>query len=140
MKFHAYCYDRTGGHLGRRMAGVPTLLLRTVGRRSGEPRTSPLVYAADGATYVVVASNNGSDRPPGWLFNLEASDDVGLQVGRRRCRATARVLSRGDADYDRCWQLVNSVNRGRYDRYQAKTTRPIPLVVLSPTEHDTGRS
>ena len=63
MRLHEAIYIRTDGRVGRRMIGVPTLLLRTTGRRSGLPRTVALVYAEDGDCYVLVASNHGWDRP-----------------------------------------------------------------------------
>jgi deazaflavin-dependent oxidoreductase (nitroreductase family) len=107
-------------------------MLRTTGRRTGEPRTSALVYARDGRDYLVVASNGGADRPPGWLFNVEAKPDVEFQVGRRRFPATARVVTAGDASYPRLWEAVNANNHGRYRRYQTRTDRKIPVVVITP--------
>ena len=73
---HERIYKATDGRLGHRMVGVPTLLLRTTGRRSGAIRTNGLVYARDGEDYLVVASNGGSDRPPAWLYNLTADPKV----------------------------------------------------------------
>jgi len=131
LKLHQFLYERSDGRTGHRMIGVPTLLLRSTGRRSGAPRCNALVYATDGSSYVLVASNGGSDQAPGWLFNVRAEPAVEVQVGRRRIPAQARVLERGDADYDRLWRLVNDNNHGRYDAYQAGTRRPIPLVVVS---------
>jgi deazaflavin-dependent oxidoreductase (nitroreductase family) len=92
----------------------------------------PLVYARDGADYVLVASNNGSDRSPGWLFNVEASPEVQLQDGPVRLLGTARVMPSGDPGYPRLWRLVNETNHGRYDGYQARTSRKIPVVVITP--------
>ena len=129
---HQAIYDLTDGRLGHRMLGVPCLLMRTTGRRTGRSRTSALVYARDGGDYVVVASLGGSDHPPAWLHNVRADPDVGVQVGRERFPAVATVVERGEADHDRLWRSVNDVNRTRYDRYQAKTDRPIPLVRLTP--------
>jgi deazaflavin-dependent oxidoreductase (nitroreductase family) len=129
---HQRLYERTGGRLGHRLIGVPSALLRTTGRRSGEPRTSALVYARDGRDYLVVASNGGADRPPGWLFNVEAKPDVELQVGRLRFPATARVVTAGDPSYPRLWEAVNANNHGRYLRYQTRTERKIPVVVITP--------
>jgi deazaflavin-dependent oxidoreductase (nitroreductase family) len=114
------------------MVGVPTLLLRSTGRRTGEERCNALVYAEDGANYVLVASNGGSDHPPGWLFNLREKPEADIQIERRRTPVTARVLERGDEDYERLWRLVNDNNHARYDTYQTQTARPIPLVVVSP--------
>jgi F420H(2)-dependent quinone reductase len=129
---HQRIYERTDGRIGHRLIGVPSALLRTKGRRTGQVRTSALVYARDGADYVVVASNGGSDRPPGWLFNIQAEPDVEIQVGRRRTAATARVVTAEDPGYPRLWKLVNDHNHGRYNGYQAKATRKIPVVVVTP--------
>jgi F420H(2)-dependent quinone reductase len=128
---HQAVYDLTDGRAGHRMLGVPCLLLRTTGRRTGKSRTSALVYARDGDDYLVVASLGGSDHPPAWLHNVRADPHVGVQVGRERFAAVATVVERGSADYAPLWKAVNEVNRGRYDRYQAKTSRPIPVVKLS---------
>ena len=133
LKFHNAVYQGTNGLIGHHMIGVPCLMLRTTGRRSGKERTSSLVYAEDGDSYVVTASNGGSDRPPGWLHNVRAKPDVEIQLGRKRQPATARVLDSGDADYERLWRLVNEKNHGRYDQYQKKTDRPIAMVVLTPS-------
>jgi deazaflavin-dependent oxidoreductase (nitroreductase family) len=133
LAFHQFLYERTDGRIGHRMIGPTTLLLRTTGRRSGAQRTNALVYAADGGNYIVVPSNGGDDRPPAWLFNLTAQPSVELQIGRERRPATARVLEQGDPDFERLWRLVNEHNRDRYDGYQAKTARRIPLVALTPS-------
>lgn len=132
MRFHESVYVRTDGRIGARLIGVPTLLLRTKGRRSGQIRTVALIYARDGGSFVLVASNHGLEVPPAWLLNIGADPHVEIQVGRRRSAATARVVGRGDADYPRLWKLVNDGNHHRYDSYQARTARAIPLVVLDP--------
>jgi len=129
---HQMLYERSDGRVGHRLLGTPTLLLRTTGRRSGATRTNALVYLADDGRYVVVASKGGDDRPPAWLLNLVAQPSVEVQLGRERRPATASVLEKDDPDYQRLWRLVNENNSGRYDGYQAKTARPIPLVVLTP--------
>jgi F420H(2)-dependent quinone reductase len=129
---HQWIYSRSGGRIGHRLIGVPCLLLRTTGRKSGAVRTSALVYAQDGASYVVVASNGGADRPPGWLFNIQAEPRVEIQVGTVTQSATASVVKVTEDEYPRLWKAVNDNNHGRYDGYQAKTSRPIPVVVLTP--------
>jgi deazaflavin-dependent oxidoreductase (nitroreductase family) len=131
LKLHQRLYERSGGRVGHRMIGVPTLLLRSTGRRSGARRCNALVYAMDGADYVLVASNGGADSSPGWFFNVRDQPAVEVQVARKSSPGTARVLEHGDPDYDRLWRLVNEKNHGRYDAYQAGTARPIPLVVVS---------
>jgi deazaflavin-dependent oxidoreductase (nitroreductase family) len=134
LTFHQWIYTASGGRIGHRLIGVPTLLLHTKGRKSGLARTAALVYAVDpDGNYVVVASNGGSDVPPGWLANLRADPHVAVQVATRRMGVTASVVSRGDDDYEALWRAVNDNNHGRYDGYQQKTNRPIPLVRLSPS-------
>ena len=132
LRLHQSLYERTNGRVGHRMIGVPTLLLRTTGRRTAMQRTNALVYARDGDQYVLVASNGGDDRPPGWLFNVRAKPEVEIQLAQTKMAGTARVLEPGDHDYERLWRLVNDNNHHRYDGYQSKTSRPIPLIVVSP--------
>ena len=129
-KLHAWVYHRNG-RLGRRFAWVPCLVLTTTGRKSGQQRETVLVYAADTAGRVVVAPNGGSDRAPGWLFNVLAAATVHVQVGDEQYDATARVVTPSDDDYARLWKLVNAVNGNRYDAYQSKTSRSIAMVVLA---------
>ncbi|HWE13513.1 MAG TPA: nitroreductase family deazaflavin-dependent oxidoreductase [Solirubrobacteraceae bacterium] len=132
LRIHEELYKRTDGRLGHRMIGVPTLLLRTTGRRSGATRTNGLVYARDGDAYLVVPSNGGADRPPAWLHNIGAHPDVEIQIGRKRRRATATIIAPSDPSYERLWTLVNAQNRDRYNAYQRQTTRPIPVVAITP--------
>jgi deazaflavin-dependent oxidoreductase (nitroreductase family) len=133
LRIHEQLYERTDGRIGHRMIGVPTLLLRSTGRRSGVTRTNGLVYARDGDDYLVVASNGGADRPPAWLHNLRANPAVEIQIARERRQGTATVVEPTDPDYDRLWRLVNDNNRDRYAAYQKQTDRPIPVIVLTPT-------
>ena len=132
LRVHEALYKATDGRVGHRMIGVPTLLLRTTGRRSGATRTNGLVYARDGDDYLVVASKGGADEAPAWLFNLRANPDVEVQIGRDRQKGTAREVGPSDPDYERLWKVVNENNRDRYTAYQEQTKRPIPVVVLSP--------
>ena len=129
---HEKVYKATDGRIGHRVLGVPCLLLRTKGRRSGQTRTNGLVYAKDGDDYVVVASKGGDPKHPGWFHNLKADPEVGIQIGRRRRKGRARIVESSDPDHDRLWKLVNENNKDRYDAYQEKTDRPIPIVVITP--------
>jgi deazaflavin-dependent oxidoreductase (nitroreductase family) len=131
LRIHASIYEHTDGWIGHRMLGVPCLMLRTTGRKTGQIRTNSLVYVKDGARFVVVASKGGAPTAPAWLLNLRATPKVDVQIGRTRFSGTAAEIGPGDPDYVRLWQLVNDRNRKRYDAYQRKTTRPIPLVALS---------
>ena len=132
LQAHAFIYEHTDGLIGHRMLGVPCLMLRTTGRKTGQTRTNSLVYAKDGQRYVVVASKGGDPKAPAWLLNLRAKPDVEVQIGRMRFPATATEIGRGDPDSARLWKLVNDKNGNRYDAYQKKTTRPIPLAALTP--------
>jgi deazaflavin-dependent oxidoreductase (nitroreductase family) len=132
---HQWLYERTDGRIGGKVGKLPALLLRTTGAKTGKTRTSALVYGIDGVgRYVVVGSDGGSDRAPGWVHNLRADPHAEVQIGRERHAATAQILTEGP-DYDRCWKIVNELNRykdgGRYEHYQTLTTRKIPVVVLS---------
>jgi deazaflavin-dependent oxidoreductase (nitroreductase family) len=128
-----WVYERTDGRLGHRLLGMPSLLLRTTGARTGLTRTSGLIYARDGADYLVVPSNGGAARAPGWYHNLRARPQVEIQVGRRRAPATAAPVTPADPDFARLWGLANAVNHNRYRAYQKLTSRPIPVVRLTPT-------
>lgn len=134
VRAHHWLYIHTDGRVGHRLVGAPTLLLRTVGRKSFQERTNALVYASDSAGYYVVPSNGGADRPPGWLFNLQAAPEVHIQIGRKRMPAVATAISQDDPEHQRLWTLVNRVNRNQYEKYQKMTQRPIPLVRLTPTD------
>ncbi|HVS99809.1 MAG TPA: nitroreductase family deazaflavin-dependent oxidoreductase [Solirubrobacterales bacterium] len=132
LRAHDSLYKATDGRIGHRLLGVQTLLLRTTGRRSGVVRSSSLVYARDGADYLVVASKGGSDQPPAWLLNLEAKPEVAIQIGRARQDAHSRVVEPSDPDYARLWKIVNENNGDRYAAYQSETSRPIPVVAITP--------
>ncbi|MEU2030703.1 nitroreductase/quinone reductase family protein [Nocardia amamiensis] len=135
LKAHQWVYENSGGLVGHRLLlGNPTLLLRTVGRKSGKDRTSALTYARDGEDYLVTASNGGSPRPPGWLANLKARPECEIQVGRRKLAVRAQATLPDDPDYARRWAIVDKVNQGRYSAYQKLTKRPIAVVVLTPAE------
>lgn len=132
LRIHDAIYKATDGRVGHRMLGVPTLLLTTTGRRSGQRRTNSLMYARDGDDYLLTASNGGSDMPPAWLHNLKANPAVEIQVGRQRQSGTARVIESSDPDYARVWAIVNANNKDRYTAYQKQTSRPIPVVAIAP--------
>lgn len=132
LRLHEQLYKRSGGRIGHRMIGVPTLLLSTVGRRSGKTRTNALVYARDGEDYLLVASNGGADRPPAWLHNVRADPHVEIQIARERRNGTARVVESTDPEYERLWRAVNANNHDRYTAYQQQTSRPIPVIAVTP--------
>jgi deazaflavin-dependent oxidoreductase (nitroreductase family) len=126
---HKALYRASGGRLGGRVAGMPVLLLATRGRNSGRTRTTPLTYLADGDRLVLVASNGGDSRHPDWYRNLCAEPVVSVTVGTSARAMTARKAS--PAEKERLWPMVVARYSG-YDRYQRRTTRDIPLVILEP--------
>lgn len=130
LRTHQNIYESTDGRLGHKMLGVPTLLLRTKGRKSGAERTSALIYVDDNGSKVIVASNGGDAKHPSWLHNLKSDPEVEYQIKRKRFRATAEVIEKDHPDYDRLWREHNERNADRYDQYQSMTRRPIPLVRL----------
>ncbi|OBH21734.1 nitroreductase family deazaflavin-dependent oxidoreductase [Mycolicibacter terrae] len=130
---HDLIYRRTGGRVGHRLPGLPpSLMLHHVGAKTGRARTSTLSYARDGDTYLIVASMGGAPRSPGWYHNLKAHPDVEINVGTKRFAVTARPVLPDDGDYARLWRIVNANNANRYEAYQQRTSRPIPVVVLTP--------
>jgi len=129
LAIYQWLFEKTDGRFTW-LGGLPVLLLRTLGRKSRVERTAALVYLKDGDDLVVVASNGGSDKPPGWYFNVQSNPEVGVQIGRKRSRMRAHIADAPERA--RLWPLVNQNNSSRYDGYQAKTKREIPLVVLSP--------
>lgn len=131
MGAHTFLYKRTGGRLGHSIPGVPgkMLLLDHVGAKSGQLRTSPLLYVEDGADVVIVASKGGFPKNPAWFHNLMAHPDTTVQIGSERRPVHARVAR--PAERDRLWEKADRAYRG-YADYRARTDREIPLVVLEP--------
>lgn len=107
---------------------VPTLLLTTVGRRTGQARRTALIFGRDGDDYLVVASQGGSDTPPDWYHNLSEQPRVRVQVKGDRFDATARTATAEEKA--RLWPTMTAIWPA-YDDYQARTARDIPVVVLS---------
>jgi deazaflavin-dependent oxidoreductase (nitroreductase family) len=124
---HVRRYQETGGEVGHIWNGVPALLLTTTGRRTGEQRTTPLIYGRDGENYVIVASKGGAPQHPAWYLNLSAEPEVGVQVRDDRFRARARTAE--PEERRRLWQQMAEIWPG-YDEYATKTDREIPVVVL----------
>ncbi len=126
---HVERYVATDGAEGHLWNGVHTLLLTTKGRRSGEPRRTPLIYGRDGDRYLVVASKGGSPEHPLWYRNLLADPTVAVQVGAEKFTARARTAT--PEEKRRLWPVMAGIWPA-YDEYQTKTDRDIPVVVLEP--------
>lgn len=106
---------------------VPTLVLTTTGRKSGRPLTLPLIYGRAGDSYVVIASKGGAPQHPAWYLNLAANPEVEVQVKAERFRARARTAT--GAERAALWQQLVDIYHP-YEKYQAATSREIPVVVL----------
>lgn len=128
-KDHIARYLETQGEVGYLWNGVTTLLLTVTGRTSGEPRTSPLIFARDGDDYLVVASVGGGPAHPQWYLNLLADPHAEIQVKGERIPVVARTSTAKERS--RLWEIVAD-QWPNYDQYQERTERVIPVVVLTP--------
>jgi len=130
---HIRGYVESDGEKGHRWRGVNTLLLTTRGRKSGNLRRTALIYGRDADGYVVVASKGGAGKHPEWYLNLVVNPEVEVQAGADKFRARARAATAEEKPA--LWRLMTSIWLD-YDRYQARTEREIPVVVLEPLAGD----
>jgi len=124
---HVRVYRETGGAHGYHWRGAEILLLTTTGRRSGEPRTTPLIHRTDAGRWVIVASKGGAPEDPAWFSNMQADPDATIQVLAEEIPVRMSVAE--GEERERLWKLMTEVWPA-YDEYQAKTDRTIPIVVL----------
>jgi deazaflavin-dependent oxidoreductase (nitroreductase family) len=127
---HIQSYVETDGRVGHQWHGVPTLLLTTIGRKTGMRRRTALIYRTDGDHYVVVASRGGHSKNPAWYLNLVVNPAVEVQVGGDKFSALAHTAS--GEERTRLCQLMVSL-WPTYESFQAKTKREIPVVALTRT-------
>ena len=129
---HARLYRLTGGRFGRRwFAGAPVMVLQTVGRRSGERRSTPVLYLRDGAALVVMAANAGSTRTPAWWLNLQAAGYGVAVLGRDHLPVRPRELA--GTERERLWRAFVEMypQAAHYPRF---TDRELPLIALEPAD------
>ena len=134
VKSHIRQYVATNGKKGHNWRGLPTLLLTTVGRKSGKLRRTALIYGQDGSDYIVIASNGGAVHHPNWYQNLAKTPTVEVQVGEVKFTAQARTAP--GAEKSRLWKLMTKIFP-QYDAYQtnaSKAGREIPVVILKQIE------
>jgi deazaflavin-dependent oxidoreductase (nitroreductase family) len=124
---HVDRYQATDGEEGHEWQGTTALLLTTTGRKSGDERTTPLIYQEHDGDYLIVASKGGADEPPAWYRNLEADPTVRVQV--KGDKFTAKARTAGPDEKPEMWSTMTAVWPD-YDEYQRKTDREIPVVVL----------
>jgi deazaflavin-dependent oxidoreductase (nitroreductase family) len=127
---HIRSYVETDGRSGHEWRGVPTLLLTTIGRKSGKRRRTALIYGQDGDHYVVVASRGGHKEHPAWYLNLAENPEVEVQVNADKFSARAHTATAEEKA--RLWPLMAAIWPA-YDDYQTKTDREIPMIVLERT-------
>lgn len=126
-KEHVERYVATDGEEGHDWQNTTVLILTTIGRKSGEQRSTPLIYRPYGDDVLVVASNGGADQPPLWYRNIEANPEVQVQV--KGDRYTARARTATPQEKPDMWRTM-AATWPAYDEYQSKTDREIPVVVL----------
>ena len=128
-KLNIPVYRLSGGRIGGRINKAPVLLLTTTGRKSGQRRTAPVVYLADGENVIVIGSNAGHSRTPAWSLNLKANPEAEVEVGRERREVRARAAE--GEERAELWRRHNEQYSG-FDEYEARTDRDIALFVLEP--------
>lgn len=128
-KSNAWIYKRSNGKLGNTFQKAPVALLTTTGRKSGEPRVSPLLYLREGNRVILVASRGGSDKHPQWYLNLKADPKVTVQIKDEVLRLQARDATEAErAEY---WPKLDAMYPSFGD-YRAWTDRVIPIVICDP--------
>lgn len=128
-KLNVPLYRLTRGRVGGRVGGGPVLLLTTTGRKSGQPRTAPVLYLADGDRFVVINTNAGNTKTPAWSLNLRANPEAEVEVGERKVKVRAR-LAEGEERAD-LWRRHMEQYSG-WDYYESKLDREIGVFVLEP--------
>ncbi|MGP0101550.1 MAG: nitroreductase/quinone reductase family protein [Solirubrobacteraceae bacterium] len=128
-KLNVPIYRATRGRLLSKVGRAPVLLLTSTGRRSGQQRTAPVLYLAEGERLVVIGSNAGNERAPAWSHNLTANPDAEVQIRGRRRQVRARVAE--GEERAELWRKMNEQYAG-FAQYDENTSREIPVFVLEP--------
>jgi deazaflavin-dependent oxidoreductase (nitroreductase family) len=128
-KLNVPVYRLTRGRLLGKVGKAPVLLLTSTGRRSGQQRTAPVVYLADGANVIVIGSNAGNERAPAWSHNLKANPDAGVEIYGERRAVRARIAE--CEERAELWRKMNAQYAG-FDDYEERTSRDIAVFVLEP--------
>ncbi len=117
------------GRVGGMFENMPLLLLHHAGARSGSRYVNPVAYVSDGDRYVIIASKGGAPANPGWYHNLKAHPEVAIEVGTETLDVVAGEAT--GAERDRLFRAMADRSPA-FDEYQAKVTRTIPVIVLTP--------
>lgn len=122
-------YRATRGRVLGKVGRAPVLLLTTTGRRSGQPRTAPVVYLRDGERFIVIGSNAGNASAPAWALNLRANPDAQVEAYGEKVAVRARVTE--GEERAELWRRMNEQYAG-FDDYRARTGRDIAVFALEP--------
>ena len=127
LALHVFIYRLTGGKVMGKIGPGSVLLLTTIGRKSGETRTTPVTYFRDGADYVIVASAGGGPKNPGWYYNLKANPHTNIQVMDKVISVNAQETN--GTERERLWKTLVS-QYPQFNGYAQKAGRVIPLMLL----------
>jgi F420H(2)-dependent quinone reductase len=136
-KLNVPAYRLSGGRIGGTIAGGPILLLTTTGRKSGEPRTAPILYLAHGEAMILIDTNGGNEKLPGWSHNLKAKPRAAVEVGRRKLTVDARIAE--GAEREELWRACNDRYSG-FDEYVEWLDRTPSVWVLEPADATGSRA
>ncbi|MGH2940487.1 MAG: nitroreductase/quinone reductase family protein [Solirubrobacterales bacterium] len=128
-KLNVPLYRLSGGRIGNKVGDGPVLLLTTTGRKSGERRTAPVLYLEHGASLILIDTNGGNDKLPGWSHNLKAKPQATVEIGRQKTQVSARVAE--GAERDELWRACNEQYSG-FDEYVQWLDRAPSVWVLDP--------
>lgn len=126
---HVKAYQESNGEIGSIWNGAPILLLTTTGRKTGLPRTIAIIYGRDNEDYLLTASQGGAPLHPSWYLNLQANPEAQIQVKAEVIPVVTRTAS--ESEKPRLWKIETDV-WPNYDVYQQRTTRSIPIVIVTP--------
>lgn len=129
-RLNTAAYKVSGGRVGGKfLQGAPVALLTTIGRKSGQPRVSPLLFLRDGDRIILVASQGGRTNNPMWYLNLKANPKVTVQVKKDVLKLTARDAT--EAEREHYWPKLVSMYSS-FEDYKSWTDRVIPIVICDP--------
>jgi len=134
-KLNVPAYRLSGGRIGNKIGDGPVLLLTTTGRKSGEPRTAPILYLAHGEAMILIDTNGGNEKLPGWSYNLKAKPLAEVEIGRRKLAVTARVAK--GTEREELWRACVGQYAG-FDDYVKWLERTPSVWVLEPATVEEG--
>ena len=126
-RIHLRLYLWSSGRIGHTLRGLPVLILRTKGKKTGLPRTNALMCLPHGKDFTVIASNVGEDHDPAWWINLKAQGEASVQIGKEHYTIRAREVE--GEEREKLWQAIAKINSD-YEQYRTWTSRRIPVVLL----------